>query len=49
VVSRRDIARAALDGPVLLYPSSGHLADAGEAKRRIGQTWQDLAERVYRP
>jgi polyketide synthase 12 len=40
---------AALDGPVLLYLSSGELADADEVERRIGQAWQDLAERVCRP
>ena len=40
---------AALDGPVLLYLSSGELADADEAEQRIGQAWQDLAERVCRP
>ena len=40
---------AALDGPVLLYLSSVELADADEAEKRIGQAWQDLAERVCRP
>ena len=40
---------AALDGPVLLYLSSGELADADEVERRIGQAWQDLAERVCGP
>jgi AcrR family transcriptional regulator len=40
---------AALDGPVLLYLSSVELADADEVERRIGQAWQDLAERVCRP
>ena len=40
---------AALDGPVLLYLSSGELANAGEVEQRIGQAWQDLAERVCRP
>jgi AcrR family transcriptional regulator len=40
---------AALDGPVLLYLSTGELADADEAEQRIGQAWQDLAERVCRP
>ena len=40
---------AALDGPVLLYLSSGELADADEVEQRIGQAWQDLAERVCRP
>ena len=33
---------AALDGPVLLYLSSGELADADEVEQRIGQAWQDL-------
>ena len=37
---------AALDGPVLLYLSSGELADAPEVERRIAQAWQDLIERV---
>jgi polyketide synthase 12 len=41
---------AALDGPVLLYLSTGELADAaGEPGQRIGQAWQDLVERVCRP
>ena len=40
---------AALDGPVLLYLSSVELADADEVEQRIGQAWQDLAERVGRP
>jgi polyketide synthase 12 len=40
---------AALDGPVLLYLSSGDLADAVEVERRIAQAWQDLVERVCRP
>ena len=40
---------AALDGPVLLYLSSGELTDADEAEQRIGQAWQDLVERVCRP
>ena len=40
---------AALDGPVLLYLSSGELADADEVEQRIGQAWQDLAERMCRP
>jgi AcrR family transcriptional regulator len=39
---------AALDGPVLLYLSSVELADADEVEQRIGQAWQDLAERVCR-
>ena len=37
---------AALDGPVLLYLSSGELADAAEVEHRIAQAWQDLVERV---
>jgi AcrR family transcriptional regulator len=40
---------AALDGPVLLYLSSGELAAADEPGQRIGQAWQDLVERVCRP
>jgi AcrR family transcriptional regulator len=40
---------AALDGPVLLYLSSGELAAADEVEQRIGQAWQDLVERVCRP
>jgi polyketide synthase 12 len=40
---------AALDGPVLLYLSSGELTDAREGERRIAQAWQDLVERVCRP
>jgi polyketide synthase 12 len=40
---------AALDGPVLLYLSSGELTDAGEVEQSIGQSWQDLAELVRRP
>jgi len=40
---------AALDGPVLFYLSSVELADADEVQQRIGQAWQDLAERVCRP
>jgi AcrR family transcriptional regulator len=41
---------AALDGPVLLYLSSGELTDAvDEPEQRIGQAWQDLVERVCRP
>ena len=40
---------AALDGPVLLYLSSGELADADEVEQRMGQAWQDLVERVCRP
>jgi polyketide synthase 12 len=40
---------AALDGPVLLYLSSVELTDAAEVEQRIGQAWQDLAERVCRP
>jgi len=40
---------AALDGPVLLYLSSGELADAAEVEGRIAQAWQDLVERVCRP
>ena len=39
---------AALDGPVLLYLSSGELADAAEVEHRIAQAWQDLVERVCR-
>ena len=39
---------AALDGPVLLYLSSGELADAAEVEHRIAQAWQDLAVRVCR-
>jgi hypothetical protein len=34
---------------VLLYLSAGVPADADEVERRIGQAWQDLAERVCRP
>ena len=40
---------AALDGPVLLYLSSGELADAAGAEHRIAQAWQNLIERVCRP
>jgi hypothetical protein len=40
---------AALDGPVLLYLSSGELADAAEVEQRIAQAWQDLVERTCRP
>jgi hypothetical protein len=40
---------AALDGPVLLYLSSGKLTDADEVEQRIGQSWQDPAELVRRP
>jgi polyketide synthase 12 len=40
---------AALDGPVLLYLSSGELADADDVERRMAQAWQDLVERVCRP
>ena len=41
---------AALDGPVLLYLSSGELTGAiDELEQRIGQAWQDLVERVCRP
>jgi AcrR family transcriptional regulator len=40
---------AALEGPVLLYLSSGELADADEVEQRIGQAWQDLVQRVGRP
>jgi polyketide synthase 12 len=41
---------AALDGPVLLYLSSGELTGAaGKPEQRIGQAWQDLIERVCRP
>jgi AcrR family transcriptional regulator len=40
---------AALDGPVLFYLSSVELADADQVEQRIGQAWQDLAERVGRP
>jgi polyketide synthase 12 len=41
---------AALDGPVLLYLSSVELTDAvDQLEQRIGQAWQDLAERVCRP
>jgi hypothetical protein len=40
---------AALDGPVLLYLSSGELTDADEVGQRTGQSWQDLAELVRRP
>ena len=40
---------AALDGPVLIYLSTGELTDADEAEQRIGQAWQDLVERVCRP
>jgi AcrR family transcriptional regulator len=39
---------AALDGPVLLYLSSGELAEAADVEHRIAQAWQDLAERVCR-
>jgi polyketide synthase 12 len=39
---------AALDGPVLLYLTSGELADAAEVEHRIAQAWQDLVERVCR-
>jgi hypothetical protein len=34
---------------VLLYLSSGELADADEVEQRIGQAWQDLVQRVGRP
>jgi AcrR family transcriptional regulator len=41
---------AALDGPVLLYLSSGELIDAaGELEQRIGRAWQDLVTRVCGP
>lgn len=41
---------AALDGPVLLYLSSGEFSCAvDELEQRIGQAWQDLVERVCRP
>jgi AcrR family transcriptional regulator len=41
---------AALDGPVLLYPTSDQLTNAiDEPGQRIGQAWQDLVERVCRP
>jgi len=39
---------AALDGPVLLYLSSGELAAAADVEHRIAQAWQDLVERVCR-
>ena len=40
---------AALDGPVLLYLSSGELTDADEVEQRIGQSWQNLSELTRRP
>jgi AcrR family transcriptional regulator len=50
MVGRREIARAALDGPVLLYLSADEFTDpVDELEQRIGQAWQDLVERVCRP
>ena len=40
---------AALDGPLLLYLSASDLAATAGTAERIGQAWQDLAERVCRP
>jgi AcrR family transcriptional regulator len=40
---------AALDGPVLWYLSASDLTATPGAAERIGQSWQDLAQRVCRP
>jgi hypothetical protein len=40
---------AALDGPLLLYLSASDLTAASHAAERIGQSWQDLVQRVCRP
>lgn len=40
---------AALDGPLLLYLSASDLTATPGSAERIGQAWQDLAERVCRP
>jgi polyketide synthase 12 len=40
---------AALDGPLLLYLSSGTLIHTGpQVSERLGQGWQDLVRRVAR-
>src|SRR5262249_33204714 len=40
---------AALDGPLLSYLSASDLTATPGAAERIGQSWQDLAQRVCRP
>jgi len=40
---------AALDGPLLLYFSASDLTATPGSAERIGQAWQDLAQRVCRP
>jgi polyketide synthase 12 len=40
---------AALDGPALLYLSASDLTATPAAAERIGQAWQDLAQRICRP
>jgi AcrR family transcriptional regulator len=41
---------AALDGPLLLYLSESDLTEAAlKIEERIGQSWQDLIQRVCRP
>jgi AcrR family transcriptional regulator len=40
---------AALDGPLLLYLSSSEITDAApQTVERLGQSWQDLVQRVCR-
>jgi AcrR family transcriptional regulator len=41
---------AALDGPLLLYLSAATLAEAAtQVSERLGQSWEDLVQRVCRP
>ena len=50
LIEHRDIARAALDGPLLLYLSADDLAEpAPRTAERIARAWQDLVRRVCRP
>ena len=50
LIGHREIARAALDGPLLLYLSASDLTEAAaQTEERIAQGWQDLIQRVCRP
>jgi polyketide synthase 12 len=40
---------AALDGPLLLYLSASDLTATPGSAERIGQAWEDLVQRVFRP
>src|SRR5215831_13293883 len=50
LIGHREIARATLDGPPLLYLSAATLSEAaGQISERLGRGWADLVQRVCPP